>query len=74
MIRYLVTADGYTKNKILLKKKEDVLKFSSISSCLFKIYPTFYNNEYQKALKVKEEKGKIKKFSIIEMRSKKINI
>lgn len=24
--RYLVTADGYTKNKILLKKKDDVLK------------------------------------------------
>lgn len=64
-----MTADGYTKSKILLKKKDDYLKNSSISSCLFKIYPTFYNNEYQKALKVKEEKGKIKKFSIIEMRS-----
>lgn len=47
-----MTADGYTKNKILLKKKEEILKESSISACLFKIYPTFYNTEYGKAYKI----------------------
>mgnify|MGYP001810452842 CR=1 FL=1 len=53
-----MTADGYTKNKIQLKKREEILKDSSISTCLFKVYPTFYNTEYNKARKKYEEKKK----------------
>lgn len=61
-------ADGYTKNKIQLKQKDEILKSYSITACLFKIYPTFYNNEYIKARKKYDEKRKSKKFTSIEKR------
>ena len=63
-----MTADGYTKNKIQLKFKEEILQQSSISASLFKIYPTFYNNEYVKTRKKFDEKRKYKKFTTIERR------
>jgi hypothetical protein len=73
-LRLYVAADGYTKNKIQLKPKHEILKDSSISACLFKIYPTFYNNEFMKALKKYDEKRKVKKFSTIERREARTEI
>jgi len=62
------------KHKIQLKPKEEILKDSSIGACLFKIYPTFYNNEFMKAFKKHDEKRKIKKFSTIERRDARAEI
>ena len=51
MMEYFVTAEGFSNNKVRLKPKHDILNSSGLSSCLFKMYPTFFNNEFNKAKK-----------------------
>ena len=43
-------------------------------ACLFKVYPTFYNNEYIKSRKKYDERRKYKKITNIEKRNAKAEI
>ena len=48
-LEYYAFAEGFNKNKIVLKSKQQFKKDSSYVKGLFRIYPSFYNDLYKKA-------------------------
>ncbi len=46
---YYAYSEGLTKTKVLLKTKESFHKEGSYMRGLFRIYPSFYHNEYGNA-------------------------
>ncbi len=45
---YYACCEGFTSNKFRLKTLETIRRDGKFSSCLFKVFPAFYNGEYLK--------------------------
>jgi hypothetical protein len=48
---FYACSEGFTKTKMRLKTLEVIRKEGKFNSCLFRLYPSFYNSEYMKAKK-----------------------
>jgi len=55
LTEYYAYSEGLTKTKVLLKTKESFHREGSYMRGLFRIYPSFYQNEYAKGKELFEE-------------------
>jgi len=55
LTEYYAYSEGLTKTKVLLKTKESFHREGSYMRGLFRIYPSFYQNEYTKGKAMFEE-------------------
>ena len=74
MVEYFITAEGFSNSKTRLRPKHNILNTSGLSSCLFKVYPTFFNLEFNKAKKKFETQKKNKVVTAVDKRESQIEI
>ncbi|EGR27925.1 MIR domain protein [Ichthyophthirius multifiliis] len=75
---YYISAQGFTKDKIILKKETEMKKNGNYQKALFKLYPQFYYNEYLKNKNKYYQKKQVEKtqknISLLDKKSARLNI